>query len=345
MQDVVPLLVESGRGPTPLSPSRRPSEPSSLLLRLDERVNFKKLSPVYAPYLEWVVRLMLVSCFLDDSIRTATQVPQPAEQVRAEGVLPSKGAADVALGLGLLAQWAGSACLLRVRQTPGLANFATKALISWSVLQPALYGQLANFEFVADSLSVTGGLVLLRAHLAGGDRVGVGPRAQLFGRLLVPVPYVYYGGKLLVSALDLEETGSAAGYVASLGEFVVSTLLFAAMVAGVALVAAGLKSRLVALAAAVANLAFAFYLHPFFRYVWREDGKWKYDENMPMPDVTLPDGVGIADFELWEIYDLHRYYFFLGVASSGALFLLAQVGPGDIALQADEQILPTRAQD
>ena len=114
---------------------------------------------------------------------------------------------------------------------------------------------------------------------------------------------------------------------------------------GSALVAAGLRSRVVALLLGLLNLSYVFYQHPFFLYVWLEGGEWKYDEDMPWPNVSLPDGVSPVDFSMAQILDLHRYYFFLGLSTSGALLLLAQFGPGEIAVQTDELILPVRAQD
>ena len=51
--------------------------------------------------------------------------------------------------------------------------------------------------------------------------------------------------------------------------------------------------------------------------------------------------------ESYHIFDLHRYYFFQGLSTSGALLLLAQFGPGKIAVEENEVILPVmqRAQD
>ena len=43
--------------------------------------------------------------------------------------------------------------------------------------------------------------------------------------------------------------------------------------------------------------------------------------------------------ESYHIFDLHRYYFFQGLSTSGALLLLAQFGPGEIAVQEDEVLL------
>jgi len=58
-----------------------------------------------------------------------------------------------------------------------------------------------------------------------------------------------------------------------------------------------------------------------------------------MPHVALPMDNSPDDFEPWHIVDLHRYYFFQGLSTSGALLLLAQFGPGKLAIEEDEVVL------
>jgi len=325
-----------------------------LMLQLDERSSVKLLMRVWGPRLEFVVRLMLVATFLDDSFHTAMSFSEHTKQVGEQGCLKSFAATSpvlvgvittVVLGIGLLAQSLGSLFLLVLLQP----DAATKALIGWTVAQPVLYAQLSNFEFVAESLSLVGGLLMLRAHLVSEQtRNGAGSGTQLLGRMLLPAVYLYHAGLFLFSALTLDETTSIAMYISSLSIFIVNTAVLVSLVIGSALVAAGLKSRIIALLLAIVNLAFVCHQHPFFRYVWLEGGEWKYDvDNMSIPSVSLPTDVSTGDFDPSQIYDLHRYYFFLGLSTSGALLLLAQSGPGEIALQKDETLLPmvTRAQD
>ena len=74
----------------------------------------------------------------------------------------------------------------------------------------------------------------------------------------------------------------------------------------------------------------------------REGGKWRYNEvemRKSMPRVALPKDISEHDFKPWLVYDLHRYYFFQGLSSSGALLLLAHFGPGKIAVEEDEVLL------
>jgi len=322
-------------------------------MQLEERFSLKKLLRVWGPRIEFVVRLMLVATYLDDSIRTATEFSQITSQVR-DGWLSSLSAtsselssviATVAVSMGLITQFVGSLCLI-AKLYP---NVATIALIGWTILQPILYSQLSNIEFIAESLSLIGGLLLLRAHLVfEQSRHGDGARTQLFGRLLIPTLYIYYSWLFLMSAFSLDETNSVMSYVSSLSGFVINLAALVGLVLGATFVFFGLKSRLVSLILGVVNLGFIFYKYPFFRFAWRENGEWVYDEdNMSMPPVTLPINVDFGSPEFYAlVYDLHRYYFFLGLSTSGALLLLAQMGPGEIAVQKSEILLPVaRAQD
>lgn len=334
------------------------TEPKGIMERLvapiEERWSIKMLTRIWQPRLEFIVRLMLVATFFDDSLRTATHLTQHIKQVGEQGCLSLLGAksplteilALFFLGIGLLAQFLGSLCLLANRQP----DFSTKALIGWTIAQPVLYGQLSNVEFITESLSLLGGLLLLRAHLVFDKATrDVGARTQLMGRLLLPSVYLYYAWIFIYYEFTDEETVSLLMYVSELSKSAVNAVVIAGFVVASTLLFFGLKSRIVAILLAVVNLLFISYLHPFFCYIWLENGKWKYDEvNMPMPQVALPTGMSTTElsYSPAEMYDLHRYYFFLGLSTSGALLLLAQFGPGEIAVQKGEVLLPVvRARD
>ena len=342
--------------------SRRSDEGLILrcLKRLDEHTSVKLLFEVWGPRLEFFVRLLLVATFLDDSFRAATHFSDHVEQVGKEGYLKSMAETQpelvnvlgtVALTVGLLAQSLGSLCLLALY----MPDEAAKVLMGWALAQPVLYAQLANVQFMAESLSLVGGLYILRAHLyeqakrndyrrvpsGGGELLapddkeyvseGDIARTQLLGRLLLMAAYLYHAGSLLRTAFG-----------SSISIFVVDAAVVVGLMGGCALVAVGLKSRTIALALALLNLGYICYQHPFFRFVWREGGEWKYDEakiRQSMPHVALPKELSEGDFESWLVFDLHRYYFFHGLSISGALLLLAQFGPGKIAVEEEEIIL------
>jgi hypothetical protein len=333
-----------------------------LLAPLDEKVYpVKLLVRIWGPRVEFFVRLILVATFFDDTIRTASDFGEHTKQVGEKGVLEGLASASpelagfiatIALGVGLVCQSVGSLCLLALFQT----DAATKVLIAWSVAQPILYAQLSNGFFVSRSVSLVGGLFMLRAHLAseqakrddlsssglnapgGAERAAIA-RTQLLGRVLLPAVYLHQAGLVLLAM-----------FADSLSMFVLNTSVFGGLVVVCTLVAAGLRSRTVALALALINLGFIFYQYPLHRFVIYDEGEWKYDETemrKSMPPAALAYEVTPADLEPWQIYDLNRYYFFQGLSTSGALLLLAQFGPGEIALQDDEVLLPLtqRAQD
>ena len=201
---------------------------------LDDIVSVKLLLRIWGPRFEFFVRLILVATFLDDSIRVATNFSEHTDQVVAAGQPLAEAsphliyyAAAVVLAAGLLAQSLGSLCLVALIQP----DVATKALIGWAIVQPVLYAQLTNFEFVAESLSLVGGLLIMRAHLSeqakrDGRRVPVGggtlcvpadpdsapelaiARTQLLGRLLLPSVYLYRALTLLeITAADKVSEG------------------------------------------------------------------------------------------------------------------------------------------
>jgi uncharacterized membrane protein YphA (DoxX/SURF4 family) len=324
-----------------------------LICQLNERHNVKLLMRLWGPRLEFVVRLMIVCNFFEDSLSTLTHFSEHATQVGQQGYVLkwiagtypgfAQVIATLALTIGVLAQLCGSGCLLALVQP----DIATKVLIGWVIAQPLLYAQLANFEFIAESLSILGGLLMLRAHIVfDRARNSGGNRVQLVGRLLLPSAYMYYMGQFLCSAITLDETNGFVSYMSSLSMFFINGILLVGLVIGSALVAAGLKSRVMAMLLAILNLVFVFYQHPFFNMITLEGGHWKYiEDNMSMPHVVLPSDVLPNDLDPEQIYNLHRYYFYMGISTSGALLLLAQFGPGEIAVQKDEVILPVRAQD
>jgi len=317
-----------------------------IFLSIDERVSVKTLMSLWTPRFEFIVRLMLVATFLDDSTRTALQFSSHIDQVGEQGCLrwlvtssPEvvRIIAAIVLGTGILAQLLGSLYLLALRHP----DYATKALIGWTIAQPVLYSQLSNIEFVAESISLVGGLLMLRAHLVAE------PCTQLIGRLLLPTMYLYYAGVSLVSALTYDTTTNYASFLLSLSIFVGYTLMLVGLVIGATLVAAGLKSRVVALLLALANIGVVCYRHPFFRFIYLEGGKWKYHADKMTEYVATPTDVSPTDLYNGELYDLHKYYFFLGLSNSAALLLLAQFGPGEIAVQKNEVLVPVveRAKD
>jgi len=314
------------------SSSNNTAEPSFLqriMLSIDEKTNVKVVMNTWQPRLEFALRLMLVATFFDDSFHTLLDFSEHSQKVNA-----------FVLVIGILAQIFGSLCIVGSQYI----DWSTKALIAWLIVQPILYKQASNFDLLMESCSLVGGLLLLRSHMV---KDSWSSRTQLLGRLLLPAMYLYDAGVYMTEAEVLEQTSSFATFFASLSVFMVGIAIMIGLLMGASLVAVGLKSRVVALLLALFNFGFVCYQHPFWTYIYRQDGEWKYQKNMPLPTFSVTNDISRFDVDPSLIYDLHRYYFFLSMSTTAGLLLLTMTGPGKVAVQNDEIILPQvgRAQD
>jgi len=286
-------------------------------LSIDERTNIKVVMKTWQPRLEIVVRLMLVATFFDDSFHTLLDFSEHLQNVNA-----------FVLVIGTLAQIFGSLCIVGNQDI----DWSTTALIAWLIVQPILYKQASNVDLMSESCSLIGGLLLLRSHHVVNDS-SWSSRTELLGRLLLPAMYLYdVGAVYLTKAVVIDQTDSVAIFLENLSSFLVCIAIIVGLLFGACLVAAGLKSRVVALFLALFNLGFACYQHPFWNYTYHQDGELKYKKDMPV--------FSRFDVDLSLIYDLHRYYFFLGISTTAGLLLLTLNGPGKMAVQNDEVILP-----
>lgn len=316
-----------------------------LVNQLDEKCNVKALKKVWSPRVEVFIRGMLVATFVEDSYGMASHMTEQIQLISSVSTLSpalANGFAFVALLVGIVIQLVGSVCLVTLHHV----DFATKALMGWAVAQPIVYSQLTNVEFLAEAMTLLGGLFLLRAHLLRNEHdqehmISL-QKQQLIGRLLLPAMYVHCALKFLYSVFTAKATDSYLKFFEELSTMVVMIVVLISMILASSLVATGLKSRAVAVLLALCNLGLVLVKHPFFLMLSREKGEWKYNvENYSLPHIAMPDDFDIdVDSGSQEIYELHRYYFFLGLSSSAALMLLAQVGPGDMALQSNEVLLP-----
>lgn len=283
-----------------------------LLMSLDDTYNFKRMIRKWRHHLDFLLRLLLVATFLDDSFHTALTFSEHSISVN-----------PFVLFFGICAQILGSTLLLALYYP----KWSVNALIAWLVVQPVLYKQLSNFDFLADSITLMGGLLLMQSYLLYNSMT------HLLGRMLLPAMYLYH----------------AVHYLMSLEHFHFNNALkFIVLLTVCVLVILGLKSRRLALLLGFVNIGFIFYQHAFFRMIYLEDGEWKYNpHHMSIPtNVVLPEGYATSDFNLEEVYNIHRYYFFFGLSVSGSLFTLASIGPGEIALETNELLLPEgRAED
>lgn len=316
MQEFLPRKQEQA------SSKSAPSILQRIMLTIDEHSNVKVLMKTWQPRLEFIIRLMLVATFMDDSFHTMLDLPEHIQKVNA-----------FALVAGILAQVCGSICIVG----SCYIDWSTKALIAWVLVQPLLYKQVSNFDLITESCSLVGGLLLLRSHMVQ-DSWASG--TQLVGRLLLPTMYLYDVGCYFTEAEEIDQTNSYMVFLSNLSLFMFYVVMIVGLLIGASLVAIGLKSRIVALLLSIFSLGFTCYQHPFWTYIYRSDGEWKYKRGMPLPNFAVTKDMSQYDVDPSLIYELHRYYFFLGISTTAGLLLLTVNGPGKVAVQNDEALLP-----
>ena len=191
---------------------------------IDARVNIK----YYFKWLQAIARLLVVSTFINDALHVggdyAGQVgtmemlwdKSPISSVisvqRLAGVLPLVFVAVQAVGVMLI--------LSETRPQLGCV-----VLISWTAVHPLLYKQQTNAEFMLESVTIMGGLLILLSserakerarssyalptrereallQTAGGREgqffeIFVEERALLAGRVCVSAVFVYYIAKMM----------------------------------------------------------------------------------------------------------------------------------------------------
>lgn len=277
----------------------------ALLERITRRVNTKRLHR----RLDIVGRALLVCTFAEDSARVLLRWRR---QMRFMQLAFGRGAAGAALGSGVLAastavQLAAVGGLLLRRSE----RAACLALLAWTALHPALYGQLANARLLATSASVAGGLLLVLAEHSRADRGRPLPRAQLCGRVLAT-------GALLHAAYAPLCDHLLHGHTAA--DFVAQTALEVGAAVGAsllcALVICGFKSRWSAAALVLALLVVNVVRHPF----------WALEVSTHA-----------------DLVDEAQFFHFHTLSACGALGLLVLHGPGRNSIDEPAGPLPVVA--
>lgn len=222
--------------------------------------------------LQWFARLLICITFIEDATRMLTSFKDQTITVIAvanAGMLPisPQDAWMVIVFSAVLQATASAAVLLEKRELLGCI-----ALIVWCFIHPVIYAQTSNFEFMAETLTVVGGLCILLSHLKEmraaratilpGDTLLPGAAASdrlcLLGRVLLCAYFVYYGlakmRTIVVGGLPLQ---------ASLLEGVLVMLLGYVCV----LIVVGSRSRRIALGLACIMFVSNIVFHPFW-YFW-----------------------------------------------------------------------------
>mmetsp|Transcript_667 Transcript_667/g.1408 ORF Transcript_667/g.1408 Transcript_667/m.1408 type:complete len:127 (-) Transcript_667:394-774(-) len=107
------------------------------------------------------------------------------------------------------------------------------------------------------------------------------------------------------------------------------------LLAVVALVVMGMRSRFCALLMASVNFLSSIYLHPFWMYLFSSS---RYELPEVMGSLGLGEKMGSYPMSA-ELYASHqRYFFFQSLSYSGALLLLVVHGPGQYSIDEPDPV-------
>ena len=229
-------------------------------------------------------------------------------------------------------------------------------LLCWCLFHPVMYSQYENWEFVLETLTIMGGLLILLSHCmlldaaaanrtalpvaAAGEKLAikpakaVGPKPvegelaarahtiQAVGRILIVAVFIYYAFDHVHGyATHLSGQEEMSDWLGTLVETAATVFLLAMC----ALVIIGIKSRWVALLLALLMALSACWMHPFWIYTFST-------KHYRMQGVAHMEGYEVDAFTMG---DHQRYFFFQTMSTVGALLLLVVHGPGKLSM--DEQ--------
>jgi len=246
---------------------------------------------------------LLVVTFLEDGARILLRW---GEQMHYMNVVMKMNwwLAVIFLLLSAATQITGSLLVLRpVHIKPSRVKPACYSLLTFVCVQPFMYGQASDVDFVCRSLTLAGGLLLLiwsendrqrrnedMGLPQGAEDTGA-DRLQLFGRMLLT--FLFFFQALWSENGGLHQVFTKPRFF---------SILFALLFLGLAiLVCIGFQTEYSAVLLAVVLGVSNFFMYPF----------WSVDE---------------------RLRDFFRYYFFQTLSIIGGLMLLALHGPGGISL-------------
>ncbi|KAJ2774704.1 ER-derived vesicles protein erv29 [Coemansia nantahalensis] len=119
----------------------------------------EKVGRPLKPYIPWVARTLLVSTFIEDSVRIVVQWQSQLQFLQAYRGFPW-GVSHLFLMANVATMLAGSALAISRRRT----EYAVGGLFAVVVLQGFAYGLMFDFKFFVRNLSVVGGLLMLLAE-------------------------------------------------------------------------------------------------------------------------------------------------------------------------------------
>jgi uncharacterized membrane protein YphA (DoxX/SURF4 family) len=299
---------------------------------LDGRINVKG---VYRR-LQVAARLLVVGTFADDSLRVACDYTGQISTMGSVGIVAPF--AYVLPAIFILTQGV-SVFLIVSERSP---EVGCMTLLVWTGLHPFIYKQESNLEFLLESVTIMGGLMVLlsseRSNRKARERkllpsTSADPDAaaeeankmdllQLCGRVCISAVFLYYGGKMMHERIKSVTGVSQEDFVYAAFEGVL--MVFLLLITG--LLVAGMKSRWCALLLAAVMAISAAYKHPWFITMWSKS------------TFALDFVVGYEDVQVdaWLYSDHQRYFFFQQLSTVGALLQLVVHGPGKYSIDESE---------
>lgn len=301
----------------------------AIVRAVDEGVGLKR---VYRS-LGFIAKVLIVTTFVEDALRVVLTFSEQQQSMQTAGW--QTPVLHTALPvLSLCVQLGGSLLIV----LPASAVAGCYVLLGWCLFHPFMYKQQTNWEFMLETTTIIGGLLVLLSHeqlnahasaasilLPGGAKPSEalkerGNRLKMLGRVLITAIFFYYA--------YIKVHGYARRAADVEGTPVVEALLISGLVCMSSLVIVGMKSRWCALLLAVMMACSAFYMHPFWKYYFGKSAV----ETYLMQDVPGMEGTVV---EAFTMADHQRYFFFQRMSTVGALLLLIVHGPGNFSL--DEQ--------
>jgi uncharacterized membrane protein YphA (DoxX/SURF4 family) len=299
---------------------------------IDGRINVKG---VYRR-LQVAARLLVVGTFADDSLRVACDYTGQVSTMGSVGI--GAPLAYILPAVFILTQ--GVSVFLIVSEKSPEVGCTT--LLVWTGLHPFIYKQESNLEFLLESVTIMGGLMVLlsseRSNRKARERkllptVTVNPEEaaeeankmdllQLCGRVCISAVFLYYGCKMMHERIQSVSGMSQEDFMYAAFEGVL--MVFLLLLTG--LLVAGMKSRWCALLLAFIMALSAMYKHPWFVTMWSKS------------TFALDFVVGYEDVQVdaWLYSDHQRYFFFQQLSTAGALLQLVVHGPGKYSIDESE---------
>ena len=325
------------------------SKLEALSRSLDERVNLKHAHRK----MQAVAKVLIVTTFVEDALRVLLTFSVQQNSMRIAGWQSPVLHTGLPI-FSFVVQMGGALMVGLPGGTSGRAQAGVITLLGWCMFHPIMYRQETNWEFVLETLTIMGGLLILLSSLmleeasrlarieSGGSgpakilpAKAVGPASgldnpaaarahslQAFGRVLMMSVFLYYAFNHVhdyaphaLSSLQHYDWGTP----------LLELVMIIVLLCMCSLVIIGIKSRWVALLLAIIMALSACWMHPFWIYMFST-------KHYRMEGVAHMEG---AEVDAFTMGDHQRYFFFQTMSTVGALLLLVVHGPGKLSM--DEQ--------